>query len=212
MNDAGDGAGAVASAHLGDDAEAAGMVAAFGDFREGGMGRSQPETRGIVVWDINRFTGYEIEGFPFFVGERGLVWERCGRALEDLLDDGGGIGDLIEANECIHLRHFLLELGGKALGHASADDQFLAGATFQAAGLMGFEDGLDGFLLGGVDESAGVDYEDIGFLGVAGNFHAAGKNAAEHHFGIHEVLGAAEADHADFGFFGGRRRKCGRHG
>jgi hypothetical protein len=36
------------------------------------------------------------------------------------------------------------------------------------------EDGVDGLLLGGVDEAAGVDDEDLGVFGVRGELGAAG--------------------------------------
>ena len=37
-----------------------------------------------------------------------------------------------------------------------------------------FQDSVDGFLLGGVDEAAGVDDEDVGLVGMGGELMAAG--------------------------------------
>ncbi len=74
---------------------------------------------------------------------------------------------------------------------------FWPGFFPQAALLVRVEDGVDGFLLRGVDEGAGIDDEDIGFVGIGGDVHAAAGGVAEHDLGIDEVLGAAEGDHAD---------------
>ena len=191
------------------------MVAALRNLGERRVCGGEPEPRRVVIGDVDRFAGDQVERLPLFVGERGVVGFgglRGGGALEDLPDDGSGIGHLVEPDESVDFGEFLLELGGEALGHAAADDQFLAGAAFHSAGLVGLEDGFDGFFLGGVDECAGVHHQDVGFIGVAGDFHAIGKDTAKHDLCIHEVFGAAEADHADFGFLCGGWRRCGRHG
>ena len=67
---------------------------------------------------------------------------------------------------------------------------------------MGFvaghlEDGVDRFLLGRVDEGAGVDDEDIGGFGVGGDARAGAVEQAHHDLAVDEVFGAAEADEAD---------------
>ena len=61
------------------------------------------------------------------------------------------------------------------------------------------EDGVDGLLLGGVDEAAGVDDEDLGVFGAGGELGAAAMEQAHHDLGVDEVLGAAERDEAYFG-------------
>ena len=63
----------------------------------------------------------------------------------------------------------------------------------RAGGLVAghFEDGVDGFLLGGVDEAAGVDDEDFGLFGVGGEARAGAVEQAHHDLGVDEVFGAA---------------------
>ena len=134
-----------------------------------------------------------------------------GGPREDLFDDVRGVSDLVEADEGIHFGHLGGEVFGKALSHAAGDDEFLAGAPFQAARLVRFEDGFDALLFRGVDESARIHDEHVGFVGVAGDLHAAGEDAAEHEFGIDEIFRAAEGDHADF-FYGGRWESFRGHG
>ena len=53
------------------------------------------------------------------------------------------------------------------------------------------EDGVDGFLLGGVDEGAGVDDEDVGLVDVSGEARAGAIEQAHHDLGVDEVFGAA---------------------
>jgi hypothetical protein len=60
-----------------------------------------------------------------------------------------------------------------------------------------FENGIDTFFLGGVDERAGVDDDHVGAGGVIGDFDAALHQRTEHDLGIDQVLGATEADQAD---------------
>ena len=51
-----------------------------------------------------------------------------------------------------------------------------------------------GFLLGSIDEAAGVDDEDLGLLGAGGQARAGAVEKAHHDLGIDEVFGAAEGD------------------
>ena len=77
------------------------------------------------------------------------------------------------------------------------------------------EDGVDGLLLGGVDEAAGVDDEDVGVFGAGGELRAAAMEQAHHDLGVDEVLGAAERDEADrgaVGYLGSRGRRVSRVG
>ena len=54
-----------------------------------------------------------------------------------------------------------------------------------------FEDGVDGLLLGGIDEGAGVDDEDIGLVDMGGEARAGAIEQAHHDLGVDEVFGAA---------------------
>jgi len=64
------------------------------------------------------------------------------------------------------------------------------------------ENGVDGLLLGGVDEGTGVDDEDFGFFRMGGEAGAGAIEQTHHHLGVHEVFGAAQGDEAH----GGGRR------
>ena len=61
------------------------------------------------------------------------------------------------------------------------------------------EDGVDGLLLGGVDEAAGVDDDDLGVFGARSEFGSVVMEKAHHDLGVDEVFGAAEGDKAYFG-------------
>ena len=61
------------------------------------------------------------------------------------------------------------------------------------------EDGVDGLLLGGVDEGAGVDDDDLGVFGSGGEFGSVVVEEAHHDLGVDEVFGAAEGDEAYLG-------------
>ena len=53
------------------------------------------------------------------------------------------------------------------------------------------------FLLGGIEEAAGVDQHHVGTRIVLGKGVAIGAQTGENALGIDECLGAAEADHPD---------------
>ena len=76
-----------------------------------------------------------------------------------------------------------------ALDEAAGDDELFGRAGGFVAGH--FEDGVDGFLLGGVDEGAGVDDEDLGLLRMGGEARAGAVEQAHHDLGVDEVFGAA---------------------
>ena len=81
-----------------------------------------------------------------------------------------------------------------ALGRAD-DERLAALVGFPHSG--GVEDGIHALLLRGVNERAGVDDDGVGSGGVVGDFRAGLEERAEHDFGVHEILGAAEGNHAD---------------
>ena len=61
-----------------------------------------------------------------------------------------------------------------------------------------FEDGIDRFLLRAFDERAGIDYDDVGVFGAAGQFGSGPRQQAHHDFAVDEVLGTAQTDEAYF--------------
>ena len=99
------------------------------------------------------------------------------------------------AHHGIDFGNVLLNLVAEAFDQASGDDEFPG----LAAGLVGghLKDGVDRFLLGAFDERAGVDDDDVGVLGAAGEFGSGAREQAHHDFAVDEVLGAAETDEAD---------------
>ena len=68
---------------------------------------------------------------------------------------------------------------------------------FASRNFGGFEDRVHALLLRGVNERAGVDDDGVGLRGVVGDFDAVLQQRAEHDFGVHEILGAAERNQAD---------------
>ena len=177
------------------------MVAAFGDFDVSRVRWREPEARRVVVGNVARLAGDEVQRLPSVVDECGVRSAECGvRSLgEQTRDDVAGLGDLVQTHEGIDFRQLFGQLGGKALRHAAADDQPLPRpAAREPAVLMRLEDRLDRFLLRGVDERAGVDDEHVGILRGGGDLHAVRAHTAEHDLGIHEIFRATERDHADF--------------
>ena len=195
-----DGAAAVASAHLGNHAKATGMIATLGDFHIGGVVWRETEARGGEVGDVAGLRRHEVEDAGFVL-------------IEHAAENRAGFGDLIETDEGVHFGKFADEVAGKALGKASADDDFGIRALALVALAGGFQNGVDGLLFSGIDESAGVHDEDIRFGGVGGDFKSLGFCGAEHDFGIDEIFGAAEANHTNpaRGDFS-RGIHCGRFG
>ena len=129
------------------------------------------------------------------------------RALEYLANELPSVGNLVEPEEGVYFGERFGKVGGKALRHTAGDHQALARAFLHAPLFVGIEDGLDGFLLGGIDERAGVDDEYVGVVGICREPEAFFLEAAEHDFGIHKIFGAAEADHSDFGWSNGFHQK-----
>ena len=87
-----------------------------------------------------------------------------------------------------------------ALDEAAGDDELLGSAAVGDLVLDHFENGVDGLLLGGIDEGASIDDEDVGVFGGGGEVGAIVMQEAHHDLGVDEVLGAAEGDEADLGF------------
>src|SRR5207245_3406280 len=59
------------------------------------------------------------------------------------------------------------------------------------------EDGVDGLLLGGLDEAARVHHQHVGRLGVQDELVPAAGEHAEHHLAVDPVLGTAEGEEVD---------------
>ena len=98
-------------------------------------------------------------------------------------DDGIDLGDLLGE----FLRVTLAETAG--------DDHALGRIIFLETHQV--EDGVDRFLLGTLDESAGIDHQNVRGLRLLGNHKALSPEPPEDHLGIDQVLGTAQTDHVD---------------
>ena len=108
------------------------------------------------------------------------------------------------ADYCVNFGDVLLDLVAVALDEAAGDDDALGLSAVLLLVLDHLEDGVDGLLLGGVDEAAGVDDDDLGVFGAGGELGPVVVEQAHHDLGVDEVFGAAEGDESYFGA-GGRR-------
>ena len=119
-------------------------------------------------------------------GEGGVLW--CG-----LWSEAGGSEDGFElagAYDCVYFGDVFLDLVAVTLDQAAGYDESLGFAAVLLLVLDHLEDGVDGLLLGGVDEAAGVDDEDFGVFGVGGELAAGVVEQAHHDLGVDEVFGA----------------------
>ena len=79
----------------------------------------------------------------------------------------------------------------------------------QPPALVCFEDRADAFLLGCVDEGAGIDDHDVGFIGMGRQGHARAVQVPGDDLGINKVLRAAKRDESDFHHRRSQRRSHG---
>ena len=104
--------------------------------------------------------------------------------------------ELVGADQGIHLGHLLADIPAIALHQASGHDQPLGAPDLLILGHL--QDGIHGLLLGGVDEAARVHHQHVGLVRVRSQLVTLGHELAHHHFAIHEVFGAPQADESDF--------------
>ena len=109
-------------------------------------------------------------------------------------DHGRQASVLVDAQEQVDLGKLLQEILLIPLGQAAGDHQQAALSGFRE--LRHFEDRVDGFLLGGIDEPAGIDHEDIRFLRPGSEDETVLLQQAEGGLGVHPVLVAAEGNDA----------------
>ena len=112
------------------------------------------------------------------------------------LADGHDAFQLVGADEGVDFGHFLADIAAIAFHQAAGDDQLFGAADLLVLGHL--EDGVHGLLLGGVDEAARVDHQDIGLIGMRRELVALGDELAHHDFAIDEVFGTAQTDKTDF--------------
>jgi len=131
--------------------------------------------------------------------ERRVVLVTCGGeagCAEDGFEFAG-------ADYRVYFRDVLLDFVAVALDEAAGYDDALGFSAELLLMLDHLEDGVDGLLLGGVDEAARVDNNDLGVFGARGELGAVVMEEAHHDLGVDEVFGAAEGDEA---YLGSRRR------
>jgi hypothetical protein len=120
-----------------------------------------------------------------------------------LLHGGDDVRIRVRTRHGQHLRvavQNLIRLGAEAAGH---NDPAVLGQRLA--------DGVERFLLGGVDEAAGVHDHQIGAVVAAGQLIPTAAQLGHDALGIHQRLGAAQADEADLGGHI-QRREEGREG
>ncbi len=116
-------------------------------------------------------------------------------AVQDGLEPVGDVGVVVEAEHAVGLGQGLGELLAVPLGHAADGHDGLRSPM--ALEVIGFQEGVDGVLLGGLDESTGVDDRDVRVLGVLHEVPAVRLQAACELLRVHLVTGAAKSDECD---------------
>ena len=128
-------------------------------------------------------------------------------AGEDGLQAVGDVGVVVEAEHAVGLGQRLGELLAVPLGHAADGHHGLGPAVILE--VVGLQQGVDGVLLGGLDEATGVDDGDIRVGGVLDELPAVRRQAACELLRVHLVTGAAKSDKSDGTAFGhGLRLLC----
>ena len=167
--------------------------------------RDRFRTAGGAVWSRVRRSQFSQAGdhrrwVPRFGGgeivRAALGLEPVAAALDGFANDLGHLRQLINAHEAVHLGEQFQQVLAKSLGQATGHDHTL-GLPVVVSQRRGLEDGIHAFLLGGFDERAGVDDDRIGLAGIVGDFDAVAQEGAEHDFGVHQILGATQRDHAN---------------
>lgn len=116
-------------------------------------------------------------------------------AVQDGLEAVGDVRVVVEAEHAVGLGQRLGELLAVPLGHAADRDDGLGSAV--TLEVIGFQERVDGVLLGGFDEATGVDDRDVRFLGVLDELPAVRLQAACELLRVHLVTGAAKSDECD---------------
>jgi len=129
-----------------------------------------------------------VEGVDRNIGNRGALVQP---------DGFENASQFVGTEDEINLRDFLSDICPVAFGEAPRDDELLAVPV--AFHLRHLEDRVDRFLFGGIDEAAGIDDENVGFLFVESDGVSLPGERSQHHFAVDEIFGASKADKADAG-------------
>ena len=106
------------------------------------------------------------------------------------------VRNLAGAEHHVDLRDLGLELVSVPLAQAAGHDQPFARPAALEFGHL--EDRVDRFLLGRINEGAGIDDDDVRVLGVGGDFMPGLARQAQHDFAIHKILRTAERQEPEF--------------
>lgn len=114
---------------------------------------------------------------------------------EDRLEPVGDVGVVVEAEHPVRFRQRLGEVLAVPLGHAAHRHDGLGSAV--TLEVVGLQEGVDGVLLGGLDEATGVDDGDVRVRGVLHEIPAVRLQTACELLRVHLVAGAAKSDKCD---------------
>ncbi len=117
------------------------------------------------------------------------------RQTQDGREAVGDVRVVVEAEHAVGLRQRVRQLLAVALGHAAHRHDGLGSAV--PLEVIGLQEGVDGVLLGGVDEATGVDDGDVRVGGVLHEVPAVRLQAACELLRVHLVTGAAKSDECD---------------
>ena len=156
-----------------------------------GRGRAAPRPAGVLA--LGRADRQQLA--PVARGVRGVD-----AAAEDGLEAVGDVGVVVEAEHAVGLGQRLGEFLAVPLGHAADGHDGLGSAVILE--IVGLQEGVDGVLLGGLDEATGVDDGDVRVGGVLDELPAVRRQAACELLRVHLVTGAAKSDKGDGTAFG----------
>ena len=100
------------------------------------------------------------------------------------------------ADHGVHLGDFFFDLAAVALGQTAGDDHLQVGICLLVG--AGLKDVFDGLSLGALDESAGVDEDDVRFCEVSHRLVARRQQDVDHHGQIDLILRAAKGNTRNF--------------
>ena len=99
---------------------------------------------------------------------------------------------LARPDDSINFRNVLANLVAVTLDKTSRHNELTGGPG--SLMLRHFEDGIDRFLFGRIDEGAGIDDQDFGVSRIRGHLGARAVQQSHHHLAVNQVFGAAERD------------------
>ena len=128
-----------------------------------------------------------------FINWREEVGRRIGE--EGFFNYVRDVVPMLEADDSVDLADLIEQFFAESLREAAGDDDFLHPALlFLPDGVM-YRVHRFGFC--GSDEATGVDYDDIGVVGILGNDEASLRDLRQHPFAVDHIFGTAECDKSD---------------